>query len=62
MKICFHRYEDVKFQMTKGVLFHYVPGYRLVQKCKKCGKIKYVNLNLAMPDKYLYRESIWIDE
>jgi len=59
----FHKYRDIKTQITKNILFGFggveLPGYRLIQKCNRCGKINYMSLNLSMPNKYLYRENIW---
>jgi hypothetical protein len=62
MFYCWHKYEDIKIQRTKSLNFGFgsgLPGYRLIQKCKKCGKINYQKLNMAMPNKYLYDEKIW---
>lgn len=60
---CWHNYEDVETQISKGMLFGFagceMPGYRLVQVCKKCGKRRYTSLNITMPMKYLYDERIW---
>jgi hypothetical protein len=63
MKICWHRYVDIETQISKGICFGIggceLPGYRVVQKCEKCGKIRYISLNMMMPNKYLYNENIW---
>jgi len=59
---CWHKYEDIQTQITKNISFGYgsgMPGYRVIQKCKKCGYINYQKLNLMMPDEYLYQERIW---
>lgn len=62
---CWHKYEDVKTQITKRACFGFagceLPGYRLIRKCKKCGKTNYMRLNMVMPKQYLYDESIWKD-
>lgn len=62
-KLGFHKYEDVKTQMTKSICFGCanLPGWRVVQKCKHCPKISYMKLNISMPNKYLYQEEIWRD-
>jgi len=63
MRICWHKYEDIKTQITKRACFGFagteMPGYRVTQVCKKCGKVRYISLNLSMPDKYLYEEGMW---
>lgn len=60
-----HRYKYIKTQITKGMLFGLagceLPGYRVTEICEKCGKKRYTSLNLCMPNKYLYVESIWRD-
>ncbi len=62
-KIGIHKYKDIKTQITKGVGFGFAgceaPGMRLVKECLCCNKIDYMNLNMSMPSKYLYDESIW---
>ena len=49
--------------MTKNICFGFagteMPGMRVKQVCKKCGKVRYISLNITMPNKYLYREEIW---
>ena len=59
----FHKYEDIKTEISKNICFGLagaeMPGYRLTQQCKVCKKIRYISLNIAMPDKYLYDEKIW---
>ena len=61
--MCWHKYEDKETQRTKNICFGFagaeMPGYRIKQVCKKCGKIRYMKLNMMMPDKYLYMENIW---
>ena len=61
LKLCWHDYEEIKTQRTKRVCFGIgnCPGIRVVKKCKKCDKVKYISLNLSMPRKYLYDESVW---
>lgn len=65
MKFCWHKYKDVKTQTTRGVAFGFgsgaPPGMRLVQECIKCGKIRHINLNLSMPERFLTVERIWRD-
>ena len=56
---CWHKFEDKETQMTKNVYFGACPGIRIKQICKKCGKVNYVSLNIAMPNKYLYTEHLW---
>ena len=62
-KIGWHKLEDIKTQRTKHIHFGFsgceLPGWRVVQKCKHCGEISYMRLNLMMPNKYLYQEEIW---
>jgi len=59
----FHKYKDIKTQITKNVTFGFngceMPGYRLIRECEDYSKINYVRLNLCMPEKYLYNEKIW---
>ena len=63
MRCLWHKYVDIKTQITKNVCFGFsgaeLPGYRVLQRCKKCGKERYISLNLAMPDSMLYNESLW---
>ncbi len=58
-----HKSVDIETQRTKHICFGFagaeLPGYRLVRKCKFCGFVDYMKLNLAMPTKYLYEHSIW---
>lgn len=56
-----HDYEEIKYQITKNICFGLgnCHGLRVVEQCKKCGKLRYIKLNLSMPDSYLYRECIW---
>jgi hypothetical protein len=61
-KFCWHKYKDIKTQQIKGMLFGIdggLPAQRVVQECVKCGKIRYIKLNMCMPDEYLYRENLW---
>lgn len=62
-KLGIHKYKDIKTQISKGLYFGFsgceAPGYRVTQRCERCGKINYMSLNLMMPNKYLYQESIW---
>ena len=62
-KIGWHKLEDIKTQRTKHVWFGYtgcaLPGLRVTKRCKYCGDIEYMSLNLCMPNKYLYQEEIW---
>lgn len=60
---CWHKYKEVKTQISKGLLFGVagceMPGYRVTEVCEKCGKKRYIRLNMSMPNKYLYDEKIW---
>ena len=59
---CFHKYKDVKTQISKGMCFGFgegSPGMRLIRQCTKCNKKKYIKLNLFMHDEFLYNEKIW---
>jgi len=62
-KVGWHKSEDLETQSTKNICFGYIgcelPGLRVVRGCKHCGKLSYLSLNLAMPNKYLYQEKIW---
>ena len=66
MRLHLHKYRDIKHQCTRNMCFGLagceLPGQRVVQKCKKCGKKRYINLTLFMPNKYLYMEEIWKDD
>lgn len=62
-KFCWHRFEDKVTQRTVNLYFGFagseLPGIRITQACKKCGKVRYMSLNLMMPNKYLYMEEVW---
>lgn len=62
-RLCWHKFKDIETQITKGICFGFagaeLPGMRIKRKCVKCGKIEYLNLNMMMPNKYLYEDSIW---
>lgn len=62
-KICWHNYQDVKTQISKNRCYGFpgteLPGYRVVQKCSKCGKIKYERLSLHTPYVDLYNDILW---
>ena len=62
-KVCWHRFKDKKIERTKNMYFGFggceLPGLRVKQVCEKCEKPRYVRLNIMMPMKYLYEESIW---
>ena len=64
-KLGIHKYVDVEHQTTKNIAFGFtgaeLPGWRLIQKCSVpwCNKRRVIKLNMKMPNKYLYMESIW---
>ncbi|KKM81462.1 hypothetical protein LCGC14_1329600 [marine sediment metagenome] len=62
-RIGWHKLVDIKTQYTKYMRFGYtgceMPGMRVTECCKYCDDIKYMSLNLCMPNKYLYQEEIW---
>lgn len=62
-KFCWHKFEDKEVHITKNICFGFagamVPGMRVKQVCKKCDKVRYISLNISMPNKYLYKEGLW---
>jgi len=58
-KLGFHKYENIRLQVSKGIYFGHALGYRVTQKCKFCDDINYIRLNMCMPIKYLYEEWVW---
>ena len=61
----FHHYIDVKTQTTRtrcyGFMGAEMPGLRLVQLCDKCGKKRFIKLNLMVPDHDMKLDHIWKD-
>jgi len=62
---CFHVYKEIAFQRTKHTKYGFagaeLPGYRAIEKCQKCGKLRVTNLNPMTPTKDLYNNSLWED-
>ena len=61
---CWHKYKDVKKQNTGHFTFKFkgyrIQGLRLVQKCSKCNKVRYIKLSSIL-DEVLHDDFYWID-
>ena len=59
-----HTWVEEKTQHIKGVLYGLgwcgFPSERIVYVCKKCGKKKFIFLNLSTPYSDRYNEDLWI--
>lgn len=57
-----HKWVDIKTQISKNICYGFgtgSPGYRVTQECSRCGKRRFMKLNLATPDEDLYKEYLW---
>lgn len=58
-----HSWVEIGTQQIKGILYGFggaeLPSQRVVYKCEKCDKKKYIFLNLSTPYKDRYREDLW---
>lgn len=48
----FHRYKIIKYQIIPHLSFMDAISLRVIRKCKVCGKIGKIPLNMAMPLRY----------
>jgi len=59
-----HTWIEIGTQQINGVLFGFggteLPSQRVVYKCQKCSKERFIFLNLSTPYEYRYnRENLW---
>ena len=54
----FHRFKIIEIQMSK-FLYGDARGMRAMRKCTRCGFIDYIRLNILMPKKDLYDDSLY---
>lgn len=62
-KIGWHKYKEIKTEQIKNMLFRFagceVPAQRVIEECIYCKNIRYIKLNITMPDKYLKMHHLW---